>query len=42
MHNNNLYSFNNKYENIPDEKLIEQIRLGDLGAQNYLIEILLT
>ena len=38
MHNNNLYSFNNKYENIPDEKLIEQIRLGDLGAQNYLLE----
>ncbi len=38
MHNSNLYSFNNKYENIPDEKLIEQIRLGDLGAQNYLLE----
>lgn len=38
MHNSNLYSFSNKYENIQDEKLIEQIRLGDLGAQNYLLE----
>lgn len=39
MHNNkNLYSFSDKYNDIPDEKLIEQIRLGDLGAQNYLLE----
>ncbi len=32
------YSFNNKYENISDEQLIEEIRLGDNEAQNYLLE----
>ena len=38
MHTNNLYSFNNKYENTSDEKLIELVRLGDLKAQDYLLE----
>ena len=38
MSSKNLYVFSSKYENIPDEKLIEQIRLGDLTAQNYLLE----
>lgn len=38
MRNKSLYSFNDKYKNIPDEDLIEKIRLGDLGAQNYLLE----
>jgi len=34
-----VYFFsNNKYNNTPDEKLIEQIRLGDVEAQNYLLE----
>lgn len=34
----NLYSFNNRYINIEDEKLIEFIRLGDKNALNYLLE----
>lgn len=39
MSNKYLYNFSDsKYQNIPDEKLIEQIRLGDLEAQNYLLE----
>lgn len=32
------YLSNNKYENISDENLIEKIRLGDINAQNYLLE----
>ena len=28
------YSFNNKYENISDEQLIEEIRLGDQLKRN--------
>ena len=35
---NNIYSFNNKYNEYSDEDLILQIRLGDLEAQNYLLE----
>lgn len=38
MSNINLYNSNNKYAEIPDEKLIEKIRLGDSEAQNYLLE----
>ncbi len=38
MHTKNVYSFNNKYENTSDEKLIELVRLGDLKAQDYLLE----
>ena len=39
MTNKYLYNFeNSKYKNISDEKLIELIRLGDLEAQNYLLE----
>lgn len=38
MVNKNLYYFNNKYENISDEDLIGKIRLGDSGAQNYLLD----
>lgn len=38
MYDKTLYSFNSKYESCSDEKLIEEIRLGDLGAQNYLLE----
>ena len=39
MSNKYLYNFSDsKYQNIPDEKLIEQIRLGDLEAQNFLLE----
>ena len=35
----NKYLFENcKYKNISDEELIEQIRTGDLEAQNYLLE----
>lgn len=35
----NKYLFENcKYKNMSDEELIEQIRLGDLEAQNYLLE----
>lgn len=34
-----LYDFkNDKYNNVADEKLVEQVRLGDLEAQNYLLE----
>lgn len=33
-----LYSFDDKYVNIADEKLIETIRLGDKNALNYLLE----
>lgn len=33
----NLYSFNNKYVNMEDEKLIEIIRVGDKSALNYLL-----
>lgn len=32
------YLSNNKYENISDENLIEKIRLGDIEAQDYLLE----
>lgn len=32
------YFSNNKYENISDESLIEKIRLGDIEAQDYLLE----
>ena len=35
---NNTYSFNNKYNNFSDEDLIQEIRLGNLEAQNYLLE----
>ena len=36
MSNKYLYNFSDsKYQNITDEKLIEQIRLGDLEAQNF-------
>ncbi len=39
MTNKYLYNIsNNKYENISDEDLISKIRLGDLEAQNYLLE----
>ena len=39
MSDKKVYFFsNNKYNNTPDEKLIEQIRLGDVEAQNYLLE----
>ena len=39
MSDKKIYFFsNNKYNEIPDEKLIEQIRLGDVEAQNYLLE----
>jgi len=38
MSRNNIYSYENKYVNIPDEKLIELIRLGEDSALNYLIE----
>ena len=38
MANKKLYYVNSKYENISDEELIGQIRLGDSGAQNYLLE----
>lgn len=33
-----LYSFDDKYVNMADEKLIETIRLGDKNALNYLLE----
>ena len=32
------YFSNNKYEDISDESLIEKIRLGDIEAQDYLLE----
>lgn len=32
------YFSNNKYEDISDENLIEKIRLGDIEAQDYLLE----
>lgn len=35
---NQLYTFNNKYMSMTDEELIAKIRLGDLAAQNYLLE----
>lgn len=35
---NSLYLFNNQYDNVSDESLIEKIRLGDMNAQNYLLE----
>lgn len=39
MSNKYLYKFeNDKYNNITDEELIKKIRLGDLEAQNYLLE----
>ena len=38
MSNINLHIFDNNYEKFSDEKLIEQIRLGNLEAQNYLLE----
>ena len=38
MHSKNLYSFNSKFDNMSDEEIIEQVRLGDLEAQNYLLE----
>lgn len=34
----NTYLFNNKYENISDENLIREIRLGNIEAQDYLLE----
>jgi len=34
----NAYTFNNKYENLSDEDLINKIRLGDVDAQDYLLE----
>lgn len=33
-----LYSINNNFEKMSDENLIEQVRLGNLEAQNYLLE----
>lgn len=38
MYSKNLYSFDSKYESLSDEDLIKKIRLGDLRAQNYLLE----
>lgn len=38
MSNKELYYFNSNFENISDEELIEKIRLGNLEAQNYLLE----
>ncbi len=39
MPNKYLYNFTqDKYQNISDEELIKKIRLGDLEAQNYLLE----
>ena len=35
---NALYSFNDKYNDISDEELIKETRLGNLEAQNYLLE----
>ena len=35
---NALYSFSNKYNGISDEELIKETRLGNLEAQNYLLE----
>ena len=35
---NALYSFNYKYNDISDEELIKETRLGNLEAQNYLLE----
>lgn len=35
---NTTYLPNNKYENISDENLIEKIRLGDVEAQDFLLE----
>lgn len=32
------YPCNSKYENFSDENLIEKIRLGDIKAQDYLLE----
>ena len=34
----NIYYFNNKYEDLSDEELIEKIRLGDSEAQNFLLD----
>ena len=33
-----FFSESNKYNEIPDEELIAKIRLGDMKAQNYLLE----
>lgn len=33
-----IYYFNNKYEDLSDEELIEKIRLGDSEAQNFLLD----
>ena len=39
MSNKYLYTLeNDQYNNISDEELIKKIRLGDLEAQNYLLE----
>ena len=35
---NKLYSFGNKYANMTDEEIIAKIKLGDLSAQNYLLQ----
>ena len=35
---NGIYFLKNNYENISDESLIEKIRLGDMNAQNFLLE----
>ena len=33
-----IYYFNNKYEDLSEEELIEKIRLGDSEAQNFLLD----
>lgn len=38
MTSKSIYLFDNKYDSFSDEELIEKTRLGDLGAQNYLLE----
>lgn len=35
---NSLYYFNSKYVDMTDEEVIENIKQGDLSAQNYLLE----
>ena len=38
MSKKSIYFFDNKYNNMTDEELIKEIRLGDLTAQNFLLE----
>ena len=38
MANKEYYSFKSKYEDIPDEEIINLIKLGDKNALNYLLE----